>query len=350
MAILFSYIEFSDISHLTDRYPLINLEGLILRLVPPSIFTNTNLDNYFPNIKEPSQKLALYQCRLFCKEVTTLQLRKKSLLNKRKILSGNGLYLKGNFGLGKTHLLAGVYFFITKSGFPVIFSKFDDIIQLVGLFGYYETVKILSSYAAICVDDFEFDDPGNTILITKMLPNLVSQGVSIATTSNILPKNLGKGRFASQDFLEEINILIKIFTLVEIKGLDSRLNSLTFIDESFSDNEVAQKAEKTNRATLDHFDVLLKHLSTMHPSRYNSLIEGINQICIIGAHTIKDQNTALRLVSFADKLYDSAIPVLISGTNITSIFSKEILIGAFRKKYLRAISRLVALKKLALDY
>ncbi|MCV7120563.1 cell division protein ZapE, partial [Mycobacterium nebraskense] len=41
--------------------------------------------------------------------------------------------------------------------------------------------------------------------------------------------------------------------------------------------------------------------------------------------------------------YDAGIPVVASGEKLDTIFSEEMLAGGYRKKYLRAISRLIAL-------
>lgn len=62
-----------------------------------------------------------------------------------------------------------------------------------------------------------------------------------------------------------------------------------------------------------------------------------------GLHRIEDQNVALRLVSLTDRLYDAGIPVVASGARLDTIFGAEMLAGGYRKKYLRATSRLVAL-------
>jgi cell division protein ZapE len=66
-------------------------------------------------------------------------------------------------------------------------------------------------------------------------------------------------------------------------------------------------------------------------------------VFLTGVHGIDDQNVALRLVSLTDRLYDAGIPVVASGAKLDTIFSEEMLAGGFRKKYLRAISRILAL-------
>ncbi|AGL35965.1 putative ATPGTP-binding integral membrane protein [Mycobacterium avium subsp. paratuberculosis MAP4] len=110
-----------------------------------------------------------------------------------------------------------------------------------------------------------------------------------------------------------------------------------------SDAQVAARAAVVPGATLDDFDALCAHLATMHPSRYLTLIEGVTAVFLTGVHRIDDQNVALRLVSLTDRLYDAGVPVLASGEKLDTIFSAEMLSGGYRKKYLRAMSRLLAL-------
>jgi cell division protein ZapE len=81
----------------------------------------------------------------------------------------------------------------------------------------------------------------------------------------------------------------------------------------------------------------------MHPSRYLTLIEGVKTVFLTGVHGIDDQNVALRLVALTDRLYDAGIPMVASGAKLDTIFSEDMLAGGYRKKYLRATSRLVAL-------
>jgi cell division protein ZapE len=130
---------------------------------------------------------------------------------------------------------------------------------------------------------------------------------------------------------------------VRIEGPDFRHRGLPPAPHPPSDAEVAERARTVPGATLDDFDALCAHLATMHPSRYLTLIEGVTAVFILGAHPIDDQSVALRLVSLTDRLYDAGIPVMVSGAAMDTLFSDEMLAGGFRKKYLRATSRLLAL-------
>lgn len=143
--------------------------------------------------------------------------------------------------------------------------------------------------------------------------------------------------------MREINTLAKIFTTVRVEGPDYRQRGLPAAPEPLTDDAVIARAAAVDGATLDDFDALCDHLATMHPSRYLTLIDGVTLVCLTGVHRLDDQNVALRLVTLIDRLYDAGIPVVASGAKVDAIFSEEMLTGGYRKKYLRATSRLMAL-------
>ena len=332
------------VARLVDRHPTVTPERLIAQLIPPPTFADVSFDTYRPDPAEPSQAAAVQTCRTFAEQAVARRAGKKKLFGKREVLPGVGIYLDGGFGVGKTHLLASSYYAVGGAReYKRAFATFGELTQLAGVFGFVECIELLSEYVLLCIDEFELDDPGNTTLISRLLSALVERGVSIAATSNTLPEQLGEGRFAAQDFLREINTLASMFTTVRIEGPDYRHRDLPPAPEPLSDAEVAEQAAGAQGATLDEFDGLCAHLATMHPSRYLSLIEGVSEVFITGVHTIDDQSVALRLVSLTDRLYDAGIPVVSSGAKLDTIFSEEMLAGGFRKKYLRATSRLLAL-------
>jgi cell division protein ZapE len=334
----------NGVAHLTDRHPSVTPERLVAGLVPPPTFATVDFDTYRPDPAEPSQAAAVQACMRFCDDAVTRRAGKKKLFGKREVLPGVGLYLDGGFGVGKTHLLASIYYRLAAADAgPVAFATFGELTQLAGVFGFVECIDLLAEYVVVCIDEFELDDPGNTTLISRLLSQLVERGVSIAATSNTLPEQLGEGRFAAQDFLREINTLAAIFTTVRIEGPDYRHRDLPPAPEPPLDAEVRARAAEVEGATLDDFDALCAHLATMHPSRYLALIEGVTEVFVTGVHQLDDQSVALRLVSLTDRLYDAGIPVVTSGAKLDTIFGKEMLAGGFRKKYLRATSRLLAL-------
>ncbi|GGK94735.1 cell division protein ZapE [Nocardia jinanensis] len=329
---------------LVDRRPEVPADQLVAQMVPPPMFDEVGFDTYIPDPNEPSQAAAVTSARAFADKVTAIHraANKKSLFGKKKPTQGAGLYLDGGFGVGKTHLLASIFH---GAPAPKSFGTFGELTNLVGALGFAGAVERLSANSVLCIDEFELDDPGDTMLVSRLLTELSASGVSVAATSNTLPGQLGEGRFAAQDFLREIKKLGSIFDTVRVDGPDYRHRDLPPAPEPSSDTQLTERAAATPGATLDEFDALLRHLSTLHPSKFRALIDGVSAVFVSGVHPVNDQAVALRLVVLADRLYDAGTPVTVSGAKLDEIFSQEMLDGGYRKKYLRAISRLLALSR-----
>lgn len=329
---------------LVDRHPEVPADQLVAQMVPPPMFDEVSFASYIPDPKEPSQAAAVGKAEEFAGQVDKIHkaASKKSLFGKKKAVSGAGLYLDGGFGVGKTHLLASIFH---SAPAPKSFGTFGELTNLVGALGFVNAVERLSANSLLCIDEFELDDPGDTTMVSRLLTELSAAGVSIAATSNTLPSQLGEGRFAAQDFLREIKKLGSIFEPVRVDGPDYRHRDLPPAPEPTSPDLLAERAAATPGSTLDDYDALLKHLSTLHPSKYGALINGVTSVFVSGVHPVTDQAVALRIVVLADRLYDASIPVTVSGAKLDEIFSQEMLDGGYRKKYLRAISRLLALSR-----
>ncbi len=331
-------------ARLCDRNPTVAPEALIDEMVPPSTFDSVSFDSYIPDPAEPSQAEAVAKGRDFVARAAKVRGGKGGLFSRKKTGQGVGLYLDGGFGVGKTHLLASIYHSMPE---PKAFATFVEVTHVVGALGFVNAVERLSQHTVLCIDEFELDDPGDTMLVSRLLTELTTNGVSIAATSNTLPGQLGEGRFAAQDFLREIRKLSAVFETIRVDGPDYRHRDLPPAPDPRSDAELAELAESTDGATLDDFDELCDHLSTLHPSKYKDLVDGVSLVCISDVHAARDQSVALRMVVLADRLYDANIPVTVSGSKLDEIFTEEMLNGGYKKKYLRATSRLLALSRFA---
>ncbi|MGY4099085.1 cell division protein ZapE [Nocardia sp. R16R-3T] len=329
---------------LVDRHPDVPADQLVAQMVPPPMFDEVSFASYIPDPKEPTQSAAVHNTEDFAGQVAKIRqaVNKKSLFGKKKPVSGAGLYLDGGFGVGKTHLLASIFH---SAPTPKSFGTFGELTNLVGALGFNKALDRLAANSVLCIDEFELDDPGDTMLVSRLLTELSARGVCIAATSNTLPGQLGEGRFAAQDFLREIKKLGSIFDAVRVDGPDYRHRDLPPAPEPTSPELLAERAAATPGSTLDEFDALLMHLSTLHPSKYGALISGVSAVFVSNVHPVTDQAVALRIVVLADRLYDASVPVTVSGAKLDEIFTKEMLDGGYRKKYLRAISRLLALSR-----
>ncbi|MDQ1678618.1 MAG: cell division protein ZapE [Actinomycetota bacterium] len=326
---------------LIDRRPQVPADRLVADLVPPPRFADVRFATYVPDPAEPTQAAAVVATEHFAESLGAPSGR--GLFRRRRAPEGpTGLYLDGGFGVGKTHLLASVWH---AAPGPKAYGTFVELTHLVGALGFAGTVGALSGHRLLCIDEFELDDPGDTVLVSSLLERLVGHGVRVAATSNTQPGSLGEGRFDARDFLREIQGLSSHFTTVRVDGPDYRHRGLPAAPPPVTDADVTAAAAGVAGATLDSWDTLLGHLASLHPSRYGALLDGVTAVHLTGIGTVTDQDIALRVVVFADRLYDRSVPVTTSGVPLDEVFAPELLAGGYRKKYNRAISRLVALAR-----
>ncbi|NUK32788.1 cell division protein ZapE [Streptomyces lunaelactis] len=335
---------------LCAREPRVPADRLVAEMVPPPRFDAVRFDTYVPDPNQPSQIEAVKVLGSFAAGLGGAHAsgagRRKWFSKKPAAPTGpRGVYLDGGYGVGKTHLLASLWHATPAEPSLKAFGTFVELTHLVGALGFQQTVQTLGGHRLLCIDEFELDDPGDTVLVSTLLGKLVDAGVALAATSNTLPGKLGEGRFAAADFLREIQGLSARFRPLRIDGEDYRHRGLPEAPPPYSDEEVAKAAYATDGASLDAFPRLLEHLAKVHPSRYGALTDGLRAVCLTDVQPIADQSTALRLVVLADRLYDREVPVLASGMPFDRLFSEEMLNGGYRKKYFRAISRLTALAR-----
>jgi len=330
-----------SVPSLVARAPQMSGAEIAASLIPPRQFAGATLENYRPDPDYPSQAEAVAKVRAF---VAAWNGSGGGLFSRRKAPETKpGLYLDGGFGVGKTHLLAALWKLAPGRKY---FGTFIEYTALVGALGYAATVKLLKGASLLAIDEFELDDPGDTMIMSRLLGELTASGTRIAATSNTPPNALGEGRFAASDFLREIQGLANRFEIVRIDGLDYRRREIeghaVSLDPAEFDAAVAEAAA-AGSATSDDFDRVLKHLATVHPSRYVKLVDGLDAVGLRSVHTLTDQADALRFVALVDRLYDDQVTVLATGTPLDAVFGDEMMAGGYRKKYLRAVSRLIAL-------
>lgn len=329
---------------LVDRQRAVSGAEMVAALVPPPQFDGATFDTYradpsFPSQQEAKERLIAFSLRGGPAERGGLFRRAKKVPEMKP-----GVYLDGGFGVGKTHLLAAIYHAMPAR--RKYFGSFIEYTALVGALGYQKTVELFRGADLLCIDEFELDDPGDTMVMTRLLGELVPTGTRLAATSNTPPNALGEGRFAAQDFLREIHAMASSFETIRIDGTDYRQRALDGHAEVCDDaayRAAIDGAAASGVVSDDAFAELIRHLATVHPSRYVRLIENLSMIGLRDVITLQDQSAALRFVAFVDRAYDAQIPVRATGRPLDEVFGEEMLAGGYRKKYLRAISRLNAL-------
>ncbi|MCB2414099.1 cell division protein ZapE [Demequina sp. TTPB684] len=314
---------------IVGRRPVVEGVDLVASLTVPAHFADATFDTYRPDPHFPSQERALAAVREFAAGASG-RFRRSS--------AGKGLYLDGGYGVGKTHLLAAL---ASHVGHGAAFGTFVEYTHLVGALGFTTARDALAGFRVVCIDEFELDDPGDTVLMARLMRELADAGVALAATSNTLPDSLGEGRFAADDFKREIQAVARVFEVVTIDGPDYRhRGELAFVNSS--PEAVALVSQKWG-GTVETWPELVADLQHVHPSRLGAYIDGVRYLGLMDVAALNDQAQALRVVSLVDRLYDADVSVVASGTSLGEVFTAEMLAGGYRKKYFRALSRLSAL-------
>lgn len=337
-----------QVEQLSTRRPAVSVEELLKGFVPSPRFGEVSFATYRPDPAQPSQAQAVQMLEEFGATVA-----KKPVSGLRKLFGSKaktpaaraGIYLDGGFGVGKTHLLSSLWHQVEG---PKAIGTFVEYTNLVGALSFRKTVEALSSYKLVCIDEFELDDPGDTVLMSRLMRELADAGVKLAATSNTLPGSLGDGRFAAVDFQREIQVLAEQFEILHIDGEDFRHRGLPTPPAPIANSDLdatmrREFADKT--VAVDDFGILVEHLAGVHPSRYRQMLEGVDAVVWRNVHTITEQSVALRFVVLADRLYDKDVPILASGVSLDALFTPEMMSGGYQKKYFRAVSRLTALAR-----
>lgn len=330
--------------HLVDRDPQVTPQQMAAALVPPPQFRDASFASYRPDADYPSQASVRDAVEAFVTAGGGGAAPRRGLFGRRRGPSSDttaksGVYLDGGFGVGKTHLLAAAYHAATGRK---TFGTFIEYTALVGALGFQGTVDLLRGTALVCIDEFELDDPGDTMVMTRLIKELSETGTRFAATSNTPPGALGEGRFAAQDFLREIQAMSDRFDTMRIDGLDFRRRA---VDESAGVVADVAAALPSGRVTLDDFRAVVAHLASVHPSKYVAMVDDLDAVGLTDVQPFTDQTDALRWVALVDRLYDAQVRIVASGTPLDRVYPDTMLDGGYRKKYLRAASRVVALTR-----
>jgi cell division protein ZapE len=300
--------------------------------VPPPRFGKTYFSDYQP--QHPSQAAALAKTQNFISEVS----RAKPNFFWQKKPVGKGLYLDGGFGVGKTHLLASAF-----DAFPgtKVYLSFSELVYVMGLLGKAQALERLGLYQLYCIDEFELDDPGNTLIVKTFLAHVFGRGSSVLTTSNTPPEAQGQGRFNARDFKREIQSMAERFEVVGIEGPDYRKRDTVAKVLTLGELEQLYQTESGHPKITTTWQDLFVVLAAHHPIRYAGLLKQIGTLYVEGAVTIPNQNDALRFVHFIDKLYDLKVGLRLSGEiELSELFDVTYRNSAYAKKHYRCLSRI----------
>lgn len=313
---------------------------------PPPRFSDASFSNYRPT--HPSQETAV---TLLSELVDSLgnarQPRRLFRLRSARPAQGRGLYLDGGFGVGKTHLLAAAFHAADVE--EKAFLSFQELVYRTGVRGTANTASDFHGLRLLCLDEFELDDPGNTLIVKSVLQVLFDQGTAVVTTSNTPAAAQGEGRFNAEDFRREIQGIAARFTQLRLDGPDWRMRHGAGRPTRFNADLSHVPAGPAPVAEVS-WNELLTVLRSLHPAAFTSLLTGTGSVRINGIGTLASQADALRFVHFIDRLYDLGIPLQFSlqphlHADLQELFDPAWRNSAYQKKHQRCLSRLTELHR-----
>ena len=370
-------LELADLDRLAAE--AVAPAAAITRFTVPPRFAGVSFESYLPDPRFPEQAAAVERLLDF---LATLEAGARPRVGlgrlfgraRRPPASGLGnLYLDGSWGVGKTHLLASLYH---RAPAPKAYLSFRELTYIIGALGMAAAIAAFQSHRLICIDEFELDDPGNTRLAATFFSGIFvgNQPPRVVATSNTIPAELGRGRFAAEDFQHELGALAAAFETVTVPGEDYRLRRRPRHPSAYGqtvstpgaeplpdgvvspERLVAIRAAYHARddqhtpagATLHAtFADLLALLDRRHPIRYAQMLDPLAALFLEGLAPMERQDIALRFVHFVDKLYDDGISLIASATpavaTLHDLFLPEYRDKGYAKKYRRCVSRLTEL-------
>ena len=327
----------------------VTVEEVVAGFVPPPRFARATFDSYRPDPAEPSQAAAVTQLQTYVADIAPEDKPRARFFGRWRRQSEpdgpKGMYLDGGYGVGKTHLLAASYH--ATSGLKAYLS-FQELAYVIGAMGMAASVEAFKKYTLVCVDEFELDDVGNTMLAKTFITNVTQGDSHIITTSNTLPSDLGMGRFAAESFRREIGQIAAAFKVLRIEGEDYRHRNFqadALLQDLMTPEKLRAAFEAYRPASgaklYATFADLTAHLDRLHPINYQRLLAPLGGVFIEGLSPMEDQDIALRFVHLIDKLYDQGIHFSASATcELADIFKPEYRDKGYAKKYRRCLSRL----------
>jgi len=310
-----------------------------------------SFESYQPDPRYPGQRAARDRLSEFAAGIN--QSRRADLLGRllRKSTAAGprAIYLDGGYGVGKTHLLAATYHAV---GEQRLYLSFGELAYTISRLGLEATLEAMDSSRLLCIDEFELDDVAQTRMAAMSLKRLLERRgrpISVVTTSNTLPSDLGRGRFAAEAFQRDIGDIAALFEVLTIDGEDYRHRHWDELAQASAEDDNGVRAAFDKDPSPDNAKVLMRwpqlatQLEAVHPVHYAQIATQLEALYVEDLEPIDNQAVALRLVHFVDKLYDQEVRLAVSlrdGLSLGEIFSVAYRHGGYEKKYRRCLSRL----------
>lgn len=262
-----------------------------------------------------------------------------------------GLYFWGGVGRGKTYLMDVFYEALPfsrkrRTHFHRFMldvherrHRYPDVRDPLAKVA----AEIAEETRVLCFDEFFVSDIADAMILGRLMEALFAKGVTLVTTSNIVPDGLYKDGLQRANFLPAIAILKSNVTVLNVDGgVDYRLRHLTDAELYLTPCDVACEArladyfhrfsgtEGTAGMTLTiHGRELIarRHAEGVVWFDFSELCEGprgaADYIELARTHhtlmlshipvlTVSDENEARRFITLIDEMYDRNVKMVIA--------------------------------------
>ena len=146
-----------------------------------------------------------------------------------------GLYLWGGVGRGKTFLMDAFYDVLPiKQKYRLHFHRFMILVheRLHKLKKIPNALEIVArdyteNYRVLCLDEMHITDEGDAAIMEGLLVNMISQGMTLITTSNRSPDGLTDDPYIERLFVRAVSVLESRLEVVNMdSGIDYRLRHI----------------------------------------------------------------------------------------------------------------------------
>lgn len=271
----------------------------------------------------------------------------------RKLEPVKGLYLWGGVGRGKTFLMDAFYDVLPiEEKRRLHFHRFMILVheRLHGLRKNSSALRKVAreyarKYRVLCLDEMHITDEGDAVIMEGLLVNMLSQGMTLITTSNRAPDDLTDDPYIDRLFGRAVDVLKNNLQVVNMDGgVDYRLRHMETAEiwHSPLDNESFDALENAfyecsgvELNGADHIIINQRNVSVVKCSGgiawfdfnvvcgsprgridYIEIARFFHTVIIQNVPELNDDNNdyARRLNLLIDELYDHNVKLIVSSS------------------------------------
>ncbi|MDO6682768.1 MULTISPECIES: cell division protein ZapE [unclassified Oceanobacter] len=305
-----------------------------------------------------------------------------SKFSRKKPEPVQGLYFWGGVGRGKTYLVDTFYEALPfERKMRTHFHRFmqrvhQDLTKLAGTKNPLTVVadRIAEEAVVICFDEFFVSDIGDAMILGSLMQELFDRGVTLVSTSNIVPDGLYKNGLQRDRFIPAIKLLNKYTDVVNVdSGVDYRLRTLEQAElyhYPLDDSAEASLQKSFDSLAPDmsqvEFNVGVEVLGREIPAKavcndvgwfeFDALCDGPRSqndyielgkqfhallISNVPVMSVKNDDLARRFINLIDEFYDRGVKVIMSaGAAIPDIYEG----GKLEFEFQRTTSRMLEMQ------